>query len=214
LSADTAAYPRTWGSHEIPVPYVTAWTGEPVLGMGMSVRPDRSGLCFEDEQPSDRDHRGVLWARLRNAPGEGTPKFPVMHSARQRRVMENLLCQVCGRPSSRTSRGWLFLLPHEPAEGDRTIKPPVCEPCATLAVHHCPRLTNPVAVRVHRPRVWGVFGDKWARGPGGGLVAIPTNGYLPYGDAEASRWFLAAQLVLELERCTRVPLPDVERTQR
>ncbi|MFI9026279.1 hypothetical protein [Streptomyces sp. NPDC053560] len=211
MPAETAPSPRTWGPNDIPVPYVAAWTGESVMHMGLSVQPDGKGLCFANEEPADRDHQGVLWARLTDAPGTGTPRFPVMHSARQRRAMREMLCQVCAGPASRTSRGWLFLLTHEPADGAVTNKPPLCEPCVGVALGHCPRLTDPFAVRVRRPRVWGVFGDQWARGSGGILAPLPTDGYMPYGHPSA-RWFLATHLVLELDRMTRVPLPAGERS--
>jgi hypothetical protein len=212
MPANTATSPLTWGRQEIPVPYVADWTGERVDCAGMTVRPDGRGLRYGDEQPSDRDHRGVLWARVTSAPGEGTPQFPVMHPARQRRVMERLLCQVCGGESSKTSKGWLFLLPGGPTEDIRTTKPPICEPCAVLAMRHCPHLKDPIAVRVRRPRAWGVYGDMWKQ-DGGKLVAVDGDGLLPYGHINA-RWFLATHLVLALDRCTRVPLPDAERRSR
>ena len=211
MPAKTAASPLTWGPREIPVPYVADWTGESVNCAGMTVRPDGSGLCYRDEQPSDRDYRGVLWARMTYAPGEGAPRFPLMHPARQRRAMEKLLCQVCGGPSSKTNRGWLFLLPSGPVDDVRTTKPPICEPCAVLAMRHCPHLTDPIAVRVRRPRVWGVYGDMWALRSGALVTRDDGDGFMQYGHANA-RWFLATHLVLDLDRCTRVPLPVDERS--
>jgi hypothetical protein len=78
---------------------------------------------------------------------------------------------------------------------------------AHLALRHCPELTDPVAVRVRKPRIWGVLGDQYApTGPSGGITHLPTDGYLPYGHATAARWFVASQLVLELTRCTPAPL--------
>jgi hypothetical protein len=198
------------GRRHLPVPYVVLWSAERVTAArALTVRPDGCGLGYRGEEPRDRDRQGVLWARTRNAPGEGEPRFGAMHPARQRQAMVDKLCQVCGGPADRTSRGWLFLLPgtdgETQSEAGLSTKPPLCEPCARLALRHCPRLTNPVALRVRRPRVWGVFGDHYVPGPNG-LAALPTDGYMPYGHP-ARRWFLASQLVLDLERCTRVPLP-------
>ena len=210
----TSEHIPTWGTRSLPVPYAVAWSAETVSARGLAVRADGRGLCYRDEKPEDRDRHRVLWARARKAPGDGKPQYRVMHPVRQRRAMRALLCQVCGAPASRTSRGWLFLLPD--AEGDASLegslctKPPVCEPCARLAVRHCPHLADPVTIRSRRPRVWGVFGDQYApAGPLGGIVHIPTDGYLPYGQATAARWFLASQLVLELTRCTRAPLASL-----
>jgi hypothetical protein len=216
MAGRTATFARmlTWGSRALPVPHAVAWSAETVTARMLTVRCDGTGLCYRDEKPEDRDQQGVLWARVRQAPGEGRPDYRVMHSARQRRAMRALLCQVCGGPASRTSHGWLFLIPGstgaDSVEGCLCTKPPVCEPCAQLAVRHCPHLTDPVALRSRRPRVWGVLGDQYApAGQNGGIAHIPTDGYLPYGHATAARWFLASQLVLELTRCTRAPLVSV-----
>ncbi|MDT3398751.1 hypothetical protein RKE29_19230 [Streptomyces sp. B1866] len=179
----------------------------------MTIRPDGAGLAYRDERPQDRDRHGVLWVRLTEAPGEGRPDFRTMHAARQRRVMLDRLCQVCGGPADRTSQGWLFLLqrpgqdewsPDWP-EGSLCTKPPVCRACAALAVRHCPHLTDPVAVRCRKPRVWGVFGGFCTPGPDGRLTPSPDDDYLPYGHRHA-RWFVACQLVLELTRCTQASL--------
>jgi hypothetical protein len=213
MAARTAAPARlpTWGSRDLPVPYAAPWTGETFNARTLTIRADGSRLCYRDEKPADRDQHGVLWARRRQAPGDGRPKFGAMHPVRQRRAMRALLCQVCGSPASRTSRGWLFVMPGSPGsdvEGSLCTKPPICEPCAQLALRHCPHLTDSLAVRVRKPRIWGVLGDQYApAGPEGGITHIPTDGYLPYGQATPARWFLASQLVLELTRCTRVAIP-------
>jgi hypothetical protein len=211
-TATSAGIP-TWGSRDLPVPYAVPWTGETFNARTLTVRADRTGLCYRDEKPADRDQHGVLWARRRHAPGDGRPKFGKMHPVRQRRAMRALLCQVCGSPASRTSRGWLFVMLRpdssetDQVEGSLCTKPPICELCAQLALRHCPELTDPVAVRVRKPRIWGVLGDQYAAaGSGGGITHIPTDGYLPYGQATAARWFVASQLVLELTRCTPAPL--------
>ncbi|WP_328915421.1 MULTISPECIES: hypothetical protein [unclassified Streptomyces] len=205
--------PLSWGPKNLPVPYAAAWSGEKAtVGGALTVRPDGSGLAYRDETPADRDRNGVLWARLRHAPGQGRPNYPAMHSHRQRHAMLNLLCQVCGGPADRTSRGWLFLFPRpagpaDPApdahEDALTTKPPVCRPCAALALRHCPHLTDALFVRSRKPRVWGVFGGYLTPAPDGGLTPSADD-YLPYGHPTAP-WFLASQAVLHLTRCTTSP---------
>ncbi|RKN45864.1 hypothetical protein [Streptomyces hoynatensis] len=206
----TAGRLRFWGQGRLPVPYVTRWTGEAVATDGaLGLRPDGRGIGYRGENAEDRDRHGVLWARVREQPGSGRPDFRTMHPARQRRAMWERLCQVCGLPADRNTKGWLFALRRPEAaeavpgwpEGLLCTKPPVCVPCARLAARHCPHLDLPVYVRVRKPRVWGVFGGAFdAR-----LVPGP-DGYLPYGHP-AAPFFLANQVALELTRCTPVAAP-------
>ncbi|MDT3395625.1 hypothetical protein RKE29_02995 [Streptomyces sp. B1866] len=205
----TPALPLLWGRNNLPVPYAARWSAERAAMRGvLTVRPDGRGLAYRDEAPADRDRHGVLWARLTEAQGEGRPDFGSLHTVRQRRAMFDMLCQVCGGPASRTSRGWLFLVQRPETaeesadwpEGLLSTKPPVCEPCAALAARYCPHLTDPVAVRVRKPRVWGVFGGFVVPDADGGLVPSPDDHTLPYGHSAAC-WFLASQLVIELTRC-------------
>ncbi|KAB8161808.1 hypothetical protein FH609_020290 [Streptomyces sp. 3MP-14] len=172
----------------------------------MTIRSDLAGIRYRDETPADRDTFGVLWARVRQAPGEGRPNFPAMHPARQRQVQAERLCQVCGGTASHTRDGWLFLMNDDEDcyEGARVTKPPVCLPCAALAVRLCPHLTNPVGVRSRRPKIWGVFGTLFGPTPNAQLK-VHEDDHLPYGH-RASDWFLATQLVVQLKRCTVVDL--------
>lgn len=205
---------RSWGARDLPVPYAVPWTAETVSARSLTVRSSGTGLAYRDEVPRDRDRHGVLWARMRTAPGQGRPNYRALHSARQRHAMLRMLCQVCGERADRTSRGWLFLLPRpEPTEdtanwpeGTLSTKPPVCRPCAVLALRHCPHLADPHPVRSRKPRVWGVFGGFVAPDTQGRLSPSPTDDYLSYGHPYAG-WFLASQLVVELTRCVRVPAP-------
>lgn len=208
-SAAAAGPSLRWGRNRLPVPHAAAWSAEaPTLGSALTVRGDGAGLAYRDETPLDRDRHGVLWARLTEAPGVGRPNFRSLHSYRQRRAMFGMLCQVCGAPAGRTSRGWLFLLQRPRSgghaanwpEGALFTKPPVCTPCARLAVRHCPHLTDPGAFRVRKPRVWGVFGGLITPSADGTLVESPADGCLPYGHP-AAPWFLASQAVSELTRC-------------
>jgi hypothetical protein len=179
---------------------------------GLTVKRDLAGraysLGYKDEEPYDRDRHGVLWNRMVSSPGVGRPHFASMHSHRQRRAMLGLLCQVCGGPADRTSRGWLFMTerdektqssPHWP-EGSLTTKPPVCGSCAEVALRYCPHLKDPVFIRSRKPRVWGVFGGFFTLTPAN-VLATSDDAYLPYGAPE-SPWFLAALVAVELTRCT------------
>jgi hypothetical protein len=125
-------------------------------------------------------------------------------------LLENL-CQVCGGPASRTAQEWLYLIAAadaaEVVEGMHSMKPPVCLPCAGLALLHCPHLsdtTAPLAVRVRRPRARAVYGDFYLPDATGRLTRA-GGGLLPYTHRHRA-WFLASQLVAELRRCTVVDL--------
>jgi hypothetical protein len=189
----------TWGPKDLPVPNAAPWSGERLLGAD-TLRIGPHKLWYRDEKPTDRDRNGVLWARYEQQPGTGRPNFAAMHPTRQRTAMLGLHCQVCNGPADRTPKGVLFLLgrdeaAHQP-EGALTSKPPVCAPCADLALRMCPHLHNCTAVRSRKPRVWGVSGELFH--PKGQLPGAVT---LPYGDP-ALHWVLATQIVLELTRCT------------
>jgi hypothetical protein len=212
--------PLSWGPRGVPVPYAATWSEESAEVGTLSVRADGSGLWYRDETPADRDQHGILWARVREAPRAGRPEYGALHPVRQRQAMRYLLCQVCGGPAGRTAHGWLFLVARPApgsgqvaadwAEGLLVTAPPVCRPCADLALRHCPHLTDPLFVRSRAPRAWGVYGDLFT--PGGRLASPSVSasaGYdhLPYGHP-AARWFLAAQSVLELGGCTLAASPD------
>ncbi|GAA3849882.1 hypothetical protein [Streptomyces sedi] len=205
----------TWGPRRVPVPYAAHWTGEKVTASRVVSRVDGAGIRYVDETAADRDAFGVLWGRLANAPGAGRPDFRSLHPARQRHTQAERLCQVCAKPASHNRDGWLFLVNEDEAshdaggqhtthDGTLTTKPPVCLPCARLAVQHCPHLTHPLGVRARRPRIWGVFGTFYTPTPEGRLRPHHDH-HLPYGH-RALAWFLASQLVTELKRCTTVDL--------
>jgi hypothetical protein len=205
----------TWGPKELPVPWVAAWSQEHQAAKSLAVKPDGSGLAYLDEMATDRDRHGVLWARLEHAPGAGKPDFRTMHPHRQREAMFHLLCQVCGHPAGRTGAGYLFLFAdHQEADvadnhpdsatgGMFTTKPPVCRPCADLALRLCPLLGRPRLVRSRKPRIWGVYGGYFLPDEDGRRLVPTQDAYLAYGrHPTGARWFLASHVVLELTRCT------------
>ncbi|WP_229894922.1 hypothetical protein [Streptomyces galilaeus] len=65
----------------------------------------RLHLHYLDEDPRDRDLRGVLWARCSfNSPeGQGQPtgrpQWKLMHPYRQMMTMQSLRCQICTNPA-------------------------------------------------------------------------------------------------------------------
>jgi hypothetical protein len=204
-----------WGPKKVPVPFAAAWSGEEPDISRLIARPFGAGLAYSDEMPEDRDERGVLWARMQVAPGSGRPMFDRMHSVRQREALLRKLCQVCGKPADWTEQGWLFLsqythLTHamgDSADQGFTSKPPVCTPCAQLAVRLCPHLTDPVAIRSAKPRVWGVSGGFYVPNHDAKAVPYPADENLPYGQRpDLAKWFLASQLIVHLTKCTPATL--------
>lgn len=191
------------------VPYVTAWSAEEFDNSDVVVLPGNRGIGYRDETPFDRDARGVLLQRTRNAPGRGKPQFGVVHAARQRRAMALLLCQVCGNPADTDDEGTLWLLqdhrtdwPNWPI-GMANTEPPVCAGCAALSVRSCPALRKGhVLLRVRRAPVVGVHGVRWTRSALGLPKAV--NPAIVTFDNPSVRWVLASHLVRELQQATVV----------
>jgi hypothetical protein len=159
------------------VPYIATWSEEhePPLNL---VEHRGIGLGFADETAADRDREGVLWNRSVMRPGQGRPRFAVIHPWRQRRVMRRLWCQVGGHPADRDEQGVLWLLPDRRnawtgwPEGLQVAEPPVCIGCAVLATRLCPHLRQGyVAVRAPVPAVWGQRLRLPARPPASGVAA-------------------------------------------
>jgi hypothetical protein len=71
----------------IDVPWVTSWTGEPILG----VRP-----C-----PSVG---GALAIVQQDSPGVGKPLYSQNHAVRQRLTINRMLCPMCGQPTAAEDR--------------------------------------------------------------------------------------------------------------
>lgn len=187
------------------VPYIATWSDEqqlspdPVLGTGEITFP-------QGTTPLDRDSGGALWMRRQWRAGSGRPEFGRVHPQRQKRAMRRLLCQVCGEPAEEAGQGCLWLLDDHRSdwagwpEGLMTTYPPVCLPCARVAVRECPQLSaGHIAVRADS-EVCGVYGNRyWADG------SPPLQGVVEYDDP-AIRWVLASQLVRSLTWCTPVDL--------
>lgn len=146
-------------------PFIARTTREPFPDMA-DVIAHAGRVAYSDETQADRDAHGVLWARQAHTPHEGIPLFGKIHSARQRHAMLYLLCQICGQEPDENTDGVLWLLPTVPGRspeddgnGIVTTYPPVCRPCAGLALRQCPPLRHAHAVlRVRDVQVYGVSG--------------------------------------------------------
>lgn len=139
------ARPSLTTAPELVVPYITAREGEEadfLLNLRMYRGPDgQPQLGYVDEDPRDRDLKGVLWARYSmslDAFGNPhkMPRWRLVHPHRQRATMALLRCQVCTVQLQRKD-GILFL---ETADGQadydgpvRTAQPPVCLEHARVA---------------------------------------------------------------------------------
>lgn len=192
------------------VPYIAAWSGEEDPSTCIVGRRLSSGIGFADERVSDRDERGVLWSRATSLPGEGRPLYGQVHSARQRRAMRRLLCQVCAKPADRNEQGVLWLLtdhredwPGWP-ENMANSYPPMCLPCARLSIHACPTLRRGyVAVRTRRAPLSGVYGVRYIPAH---PLPVPADGVVVGYDDPAILWVCAVQQVRSLQGCTIVTL--------
>ncbi len=166
------------------VPHITQWSGEHPAEVRVVER--RGRLAYADERFFDRDTGGVLWRRIPSTPGRGEPEFGAVHALRQRVAMTGLLCQVCGAPADRNEHGVLWLMgeasdaPGSWPQGLETAHPPVCRPCASLAVRACPHLRRRhVALRVQRCTPAGVHGVLYRPTPEGPVPVSYTHPTLP-----------------------------------
>ncbi|MDQ0601987.1 hypothetical protein QF037_006332 [Streptomyces canus] len=203
------------------VPYITAREGEEAdsfLALRASFGADgRSRLSYWDESRDDRDVRGTLWARTSQSIGRdgmpvGSPRWRLVHPARQRHTMMNLLCQVCVGPT-KTPDGYLFLesgtVPG-PGVTVRTAQPPVCLKHAHAAAKLCPNLVRHghVALMVQSAPLYGVIGTPYQWSSDGVQTLAGDDIPLPYGSPNL-RWFLASQLVRTLRAFTVIDLDDL-----
>ncbi|MEV0440500.1 hypothetical protein AB0I84_47030 [Streptomyces spectabilis] len=161
-----SAKPR-FEQNGLTVPFITTWEFERTSIPRLSIRIPPGGgahLTYADENPMDRDHHGVLWARQGLARGKGKALFPEVHAFRQRRAMFDLLCQVCGGNTTEESFDrQLYVMNSAKGmpiqEGELTTAPPVCQGCAPEAASSCPRLKDRhVAAYAEYNHPWGVSG--------------------------------------------------------
>ena len=112
-------------------PWSVAWSGEQAFRL----------------QPS-RDFPGLVELDQKQAPGVGEPLFAAVHVTRQRRGMVDLLCHVCGKPTTRDDRyifpvasGGLVTL-HDGSQQYGCNVPPMHRACTSRALGACPHLSR------------------------------------------------------------------------
>jgi hypothetical protein len=193
----------------VTVPYIVTWSEEQELPTRIIESP-RGGIGFADEVIADRDRNGVLWTRMSSCAGRGRPKFAAMHPLRQRRAMRRLFCQICGRPADQDERGVLWVLPDRPdgradwPNGKWVVEPPICRPCAPIAVRLCPALRRGyIVVRVGNAPICGVKGLTYRST--GSAPAIVEDEMVAIGTAKI-RWTLGEFLMRRLSDCTLVEI--------
>ncbi|WP_329151224.1 hypothetical protein OG275_38285 (plasmid) [Streptomyces niveus] len=199
------------------VPFVTPWTGEqtqPGMVVRRIGRGGVQGIGYADEASHVDRRYGALWVRRAAVRGLGEPDFDAVHPYRQRQAIAHMLCQVCGASThDRPDERHLFLKytpdGQQITEGERTARPPVCEPCAVESVGACPFLRRGyTAALVGYARTWGVAG--LVHDP---VTLVPVD---PEGeptpvelDDPLIRWTLAGATVVTLHGCTPVNLDDL-----
>ncbi|MGA5127708.1 hypothetical protein ACPCAG_30955 [Streptomyces pseudogriseolus] len=202
------------------VPYITQRAGEDAAPDNLIITRHRSGprLYYADEDPRDRDPRGVLWARCGWNPvdGEGRitgePQWKLMHPHRQMACMQTMVCQVCAQPA-RTPLGFIFLAGPRDEDLDQpsiiTNQPPVCRKHARAAARLCPHLEgDPLVFLVKSAPLYGVTGTLYGLDGHGVRVVAQPDAPLPYGHRNLGT-FLASQLVRRLRSFTVVRLDEL-----
>ncbi|MFD3504473.1 hypothetical protein [Streptomyces sp. NPDC058678] len=205
------------------IPFITQREGEEAAPDNLVIlqhAPGRHRLHYGDEDPRDRDVRGVLWARCAfNSVDErgmptGSPLWKLMHPYRQMMCMQTLRCQVCTQPA-RTRAGLIFLAgphDHDPTQPViLTNQPPVCAKHARAAAALCPHLERqPVVYLAASAPLCGVTGTLYGlSGQGVHVIAQPDHP-LPYGHPNLAT-FLASQMIRRLSSFRVVDLDELQR---
>ncbi|MFJ9862500.1 hypothetical protein ACIRVN_34190 [Streptomyces albogriseolus] len=176
------------------IPFVIQREGEEAAPDNLRLTPLGSGryrLGYADEDPRDRDLRGVLWARCGFGPVDdqeqptGRPQWRMMHPLRQRGCMQTLRCQICAGPA-RTPLGWIFLAGPSTVDPNNepilTNQPPVCPEHVRTAAELCPHLTaEPMVFLARSAPLYGVNGVGYGVRDGNVQVVERPAGPVPYG---------------------------------
>lgn len=208
--------PSKWRSAPTPpagpglIPFVTQREGEDAAPDNLILLPHTDGrlhLHYLDEDPRDRDPRGVLWARCSFNPLDlhgqptGRPQWKLMHPYRQLMCMQALHCQICAQPA-RTPLGLIFLAgPHDQDPGAAQVltnQPPVCARHARTAARLCPHLQGgPTVYLAQSAPLYGVTGTLYGLDPHGVQPVAQPGPPLPYGHPDMT-CFLASQQIRRL----------------
>ncbi|WP_245962271.1 hypothetical protein [Streptomyces ardesiacus] len=199
--------------------------------MGEDAAPDnlmilknhgRLRLHYLDEEPQDRDPRGVLWARCsfnaydENGMPTGKPLWKLMHPYRQMVTMQSMRCQVCTQPA-RTRLGFVFLAQAKDVDPEKTERltnqPPVCARHIRTAAALCPHLEQPVALLTQSAPLYGALGTMYSMSGEGVKVVAQPDSPLPYGHPQMST-FLASQQVRRLKSIRVLAIDELLRLLR
>ncbi|MER6621979.1 hypothetical protein [Streptomyces sp. NPDC000931] len=203
------------------VPFVVQREGEEAAPDNLKLSPIGRGryrLRYADEDPRDRDLRGVLWARCSFGPVNdlgkptGRPQWRMMHPLRQRGTMQVLRCQVCAE-RARTPLGHIFLARPDTVDPDDpmilTNQPPVCARHVRPAAELCPHLTpDPLVLLTQSAPLYGVNGVGYGYGDQGVQVVQRPEGPIPYGHPLLPT-VLASQMVRRLSSFRAMSLPQL-----
>jgi hypothetical protein len=202
------------------VPFITQREGEDAAPDNLIILRHSSGprLYYLDEDPRDRDLRGVLWARCGFNPVDergrptGNPQWKMMHPYRQMMCMQTMRCQVC-QEFAQTPLGFIFLAGPKDQDPTQpliiTNQPPVCPKHARAAAKLCPHLEeDPMVFLAQSAPLYGVHGTLYGLGEEGVRVVAKPDEPLPYGHGNLST-FLASQMVRRLSSFRVVGLAEL-----
>ncbi|MGW7650192.1 hypothetical protein [Streptomyces bobili] len=192
------------------VPFITQREGEDAAPDNLILLPHTDGrlhLHYLDEDPRDRDLRGVLWARCSFNPLDGqgqptgAPQWKLMHPYRQMMTMQSLRCQICTNPA-RTPLGLIFLAGPDHHTGETaevlTNQPPVCARHLRTAARLCPHLDgDPTVFLAQSAPLYGTTGTLYGLGADGVQPVAQPGPPLPYGHPDTG-CFLASQQIRRL----------------
>ncbi|GGW85232.1 hypothetical protein [Streptomyces galilaeus] len=215
---------RKWRTVPTPtgpalVPFITQREGEDAAPDNLILLPHTDGrlhLHYLDEDPRDRDLRGILWARCSFNPFDGQgqptgrPQWKLMHPYRQMMTMQALRCQICTNPA-RTPLGLIFLAGPDGHTGETaevlTNQPPVCARHLRTAARLCPHLDgNPTVFLAQSAPLYGTTGTLYGLTAAGVQPVAQPGPPLPYGHPDTG-CFLASQ---QIRRLTAYRTLDVD----
>lgn len=114
-----------------PVPFTASWTGEEKFTVG----------------PCPHSRRIAIFQA--SAPGEGKPLFGKPHANRQRQVIADGLCDLCGKPLAARTKVSLShaRVRNNGAEGPAVlqVEPLLHRECAATSMRFCPSLRRDIA---------------------------------------------------------------------
>ncbi|MFI1929219.1 hypothetical protein [Streptomyces sp. NPDC020330] len=201
----------------VPLLHIWARQGEVTDTVeSLMARPGRGArLAYWDEAQGDRDHRGVLWARMSQVLSSsgrplGRPRRDLIHPARQHTDMLYQHCVVGACPARFPDGRHLYLAAPDEQLPDgrvRTAHPPVC---ADHAAAYARTVPDHRAVLARSPAPSGVLGRLFEATATGDLRVREDGAerYVAYSDHDTLRWTLATQLVRDLTDCEPVDALD------